>query len=152
MPRFLSVPMAVIALVATLTASARSQAPTTSGDALQVQVLDLRSDDGKVECTLFNSEDGFPRDGDKALRHVWAQISGRKALCEFPGVPPGTYAVVLFHDENSNGKFDMNALGMPKEGYGFSNEVRPFLSAPGFKACKFDYSGKQSPVVIHIRY
>jgi uncharacterized protein (DUF2141 family) len=47
-------------------------------------------------------------------------IDGR-AVCEFPGVTPGTYAISVFHDENSNGKLDTNLLGIPREGVSASN-------------------------------
>jgi len=52
-------------------------------------------------------------------------------------VPAGEYAIALYHDENNNGKCDRNFFGIPKEGFAFSNNVKPFLSAPSFKSCKF---------------
>jgi hypothetical protein len=44
------------------------------------------------------------------------------------------YAVIVFHDENDNGLLDENAMGVPVEGYGFSNDAQGFLSAPSFNA------------------
>jgi uncharacterized protein (DUF2141 family) len=46
---------------------------------------------------------------------------------------PGPYAIILFHDENGNGKLDKNALGVPTEPYGFSNNVQGFLGPPAFE-------------------
>jgi len=60
--------------------------------------------------------------------------------------------VVCFHDENSNGKFDENALGMPKEGYCFSNNVKPRFSAPNFSQCAFDYKGGDQSISITMLY
>jgi uncharacterized protein (DUF2141 family) len=67
-------------------------------------------------------------------------------------VPPGTYAVNGFHDENSNGQFDTNFLGIPGEGYFFSNDVRPFLSAPGFDAVKFAVPPEGRAITVHVVY
>jgi len=49
--------------------------------------------------------------------------------------------VPLYKDENMNGKLDTNWLGMPKEGYGFSNDVKALLGAPSFCAASFQYDG-----------
>ena len=46
-------------------------------------------------------------------------------------------AFFLYHDENSDGICNRNMLGSPKEGYGFSNNIKPKPSAPSFKDCKF---------------
>lgn len=50
------------------------------------------------------------------------------------GLAPGSYAVMVYHDENGNGKLDTNALGMPKEGVGTSNNHQ---GIPSFKKCCF---------------
>ena len=39
-------------------------------------------------------------------------------------LPAGNYAVQVMHDENENNKLDTNFMGMPIEGYGFSNNPR----------------------------
>jgi uncharacterized protein (DUF2141 family) len=39
------------------------------------------------------------------------------------GIPAGTYAVTVLHDENSDGKMDFNWIGMPTKGYGFSIDI-----------------------------
>jgi uncharacterized protein (DUF2141 family) len=62
---------------------------------------------------------------------------GTSGICQFNDIPPGVYAVAVFHDENANGKLDKNFLGIPREGYGASNNVRPKMSAPAFKDAAF---------------
>ena len=49
------------------------------------------------------------------------KIEGASARCVFEDVTPGTYAVVVLHDENDNRQCDRNRLGIPLEGYGVSN-------------------------------
>jgi uncharacterized protein (DUF2141 family) len=48
------------------------------------------------------------------------------------GVPPGTWAVLAYHDENANGQLDRNFIGIPRENYGFSRDARGRFGPPGF--------------------
>ena len=103
-------------------------------------------------CTLFDSSAAFPSDSNKAVGQMAVPIKDDAAVCSFGGLAPGTYALVTFHDENSNGKFDRNWLGMPKEGFAFSNNVRPVFSPPSFKAAAFDYAGGDLWLTVTMRY
>ncbi|WP_348675736.1 DUF2141 domain-containing protein [uncultured Abyssibacter sp.] len=58
----------------------------------------------------------IPADTD-GVQHVVADLE------------PGRYAVIVMHDENDNGEFDMNFMGIPKEGYGYSNNPRVMRKA-----------------------
>lgn len=113
-------------------------------------MVGLRNDKGSVSCSLFNDSGAYPR-GDE-LREVWVPIHGDAAMCVFTGIPAGKYAVVVYHDENSNRHFDQNAFGMPLEGYGFSKNAAPLFDAPSFAAASFDYDGQHLYTVINIRY
>ena len=55
--------------------------------------------------------------------------------------PHGEYAIAVFVDLNGNGKMDKNFLGIPKEQYGFSNNVMGRMSAPSFDQAKFMVTG-----------
>ncbi|GEM_PF-1411665 len=126
-----------------------SPSPIT-GPALQIAVVGLRNDQGRVSCDLFNEPKNYPR--GEQFRHVWAPIARNSALCVFTDVPAGRYAMVVYHDENSNGHFDQNAFGMPMEGYGFSNNAAPLFDAPTFDAASFTYDGHRLYMVIDMRY
>jgi uncharacterized protein (DUF2141 family) len=76
----------------------------------------LRNVKGQVVCALHASADGFPKNGDKAIAQAKSRIASGYAVCDFPDVKEGTYAIAVFHDENSNGKLDTNFMGMPSEG------------------------------------
>jgi len=144
------------AAVAVATPAAQAAPPaaqtTPTASVLHVRVVNLRNSTGQVICTLFNSPMAFPTDSTKALRQIAVPIKDNAAVCSFGGLAPGKYALVAFHDENSNGKFDRNWLGLPKEGYAFSNNVRPMFSPPSFKAAAFDYAGGDLWLTITMRY
>jgi uncharacterized protein (DUF2141 family) len=81
------------------------------------------------------------------------KVSGASARCSFEGLPPGTYAIAVHHDENDNRKFDTNFLGLPLEGYGASNNRTKALSAPSWEASKFSVArGKSVELSIALRY
>jgi len=118
-----------------------AQTQSTQSNLIRVEVVGLRSDKGRVICALFSSRDGFPKQGEKAVARISSEISDKRAVCEFAGVATGTYAVSVFHDENSNGKLDTNFMGIPREGVGASNNARGRFGPPKFDAAAFKFSG-----------
>jgi uncharacterized protein (DUF2141 family) len=120
---------------------------------IRIEVSGLRGTTGDVGCLLFGTADGYPEVHAKAYREMHASIERAGALCVFKNVAPGTYAAIVFHDENLNGKLDKNFVGMPQEGYGASNNVRPRFSAPGFAEASFVVaSGAVTPMNVQVGY
>jgi uncharacterized protein (DUF2141 family) len=66
-------------------------------------------------------------------------------------IPPGRYAAVGYHDENANRDLDVNALGIPKERYGFSNDPPMLMGPPLFKDSAFDVAEKDVQVKIRLK-
>ncbi len=131
-----------IALLSTLgMGAALAEDPTPQAAsktaAIVVYVSNVASDAGNVDCALFSSEKGFPMDATSARQSRHTARTGT-VECRFENLPAGTYAVAVSHDENKNGKTDTNFLGIPKEAWGVSNNVRPKMRAPKFSEAKFD--------------
>jgi len=74
------------------------------------------------------------------------------ARCDFLDIPPGTYALAVIHDENMNGELDTKRRGIPKEGYGFSNDATALFGAPKFSAASFQYDGRNLELTIDLQY
>lgn len=70
----------------------------------------------------------------------------------FTNLEPGTYAIIVFHDENDNGKLDETPWGVPAEGYGFSNNAEGFLAAPAFKDAAVTLGHSDREIAITLRY
>jgi uncharacterized protein (DUF2141 family) len=121
-------------------------AQSPSSVTLTVHIVNARNANGMVRVALFHSAEGFPGDASKALRTQPAKIDPQtlSAKAVFSGIPQGTYAVMVFHDENNNGKLDKNMLGIPKEGYGASNSAAKKMHAPAFDEAKFSLTSDQS--------
>jgi uncharacterized protein (DUF2141 family) len=125
--------------------------PSANTTTISVNVGPLRSSKGSLGCRLYASAEGFPRAAGLVSRRV--KIAGASARCVFDDVAPGTYAVVVLHDENDNRVCDKNRLGIPVEGYGVSNNHTYALSAPVWHESKFVVeSGKARALSISLRY
>jgi uncharacterized protein (DUF2141 family) len=129
-----------------------AQAQSSQGNLIRVEVTRLHNDKGKVVCALFSSPVDFPKRIDKAVAHASSDIAQGRAFCEFPGIASGTYAVSVFHDENSNGKMDTNLMGIPREGVGASNGAKGHFGPPKFEAAAFRFSGGRQDLKITIYY
>ncbi len=66
-------------------------------------------------------------------------------------VRPSTYAVAVHHDANANGTMDSNFLGMPKEGYGVSNDVRSRFRPPRFSEASVRVT-RDTTLLVHLSY
>jgi uncharacterized protein (DUF2141 family) len=147
-PCFLSLAVLVIA---NLPATALAQSSSCPG--IHVKVLNIRNSVGTVACALFESPVGFPFEFLRYATNIMViKIRDAQARCDFLSIPPGTYALAVTHDENMNGKLDTNWLGIPTEGYGFSNGAKALFSAPSFSAASFHYDGGTLDLTISLHY
>jgi hypothetical protein len=72
---------------------------------IHVAILTIRNSIGTVDCALFDSPNGFPRDVlHSGMRLVVTKIPSSTVRCDFEGIPSGIYALVVLDDENMNGK------------------------------------------------
>jgi uncharacterized protein (DUF2141 family) len=101
-----------------------------------ITISNCKSDKGKIYIALYNSKESFMK-VSKAVAKEILSIKDKKATVEFSNLPYGTYAFSFFHDENSNTKMDSNFLGIPTEGYGFSNNASGTFGPPSFSASSF---------------
>ena len=120
---------------------------------IHVKILNIRNSIGTVACALFESSVGFPTEFLRSATNVMViKIRKSQARCDFEDIPPGTYAMAVIHDANMNGKLDTNLLGIPTEGYGFSNDAKGLLGAPSFSAASFQYDGRNLDLTMSLHY
>src|SRR5229473_8126093 len=133
---FLGVATLIAGLFLTLAPRVSSplEAQSTGAATLTVHVTGARNAKGKIGVALFQQATGFPEDTSKAVRaqDVDIDTNTMSAQVVFGDLPEGVYAISVRHDENSNGKLDKNFVGIPKEGYGASNNAAKKRRAPKF--------------------
>lgn len=104
---------------------------------INVTVSNFKNTDGYMSIGLYNKADDFPIEG-KQYRKDYIKVNSKTVTYTFKNLPAGEYAIAVYHDKNSDHKCNRNMMGIPTERYGFSNNVKPVLSAPPFSKTKFN--------------
>jgi uncharacterized protein (DUF2141 family) len=125
-----------------------------SETAVVIQFLNIRGEEGNILISLYDAPDQFP------YQPKWKYMIAKTKLKEqgnrflINEVKSGKYAIATFDDENCDTIMQKNFLGMPKEGYGFSNNAKPSIKgAPSFEECTFLVDeGRENIVKIDLHY
>ena len=108
----------------------------TQGTQLTIMIENTEVVDGYIRIGVFNANDTFLKKGSTYKKYKIAVEDSIETII-IDDLPKGEYAFILYHDKNSDGKMNRKFIGIPKEPYGFSNNIRPKLSKPTFEECKF---------------
>ena len=119
---------------------------------IEVNITGFKNSLGKAGITLFSSEKGFPMKSELSLERLFADIEKSSCTVVLRDLPYGTYAVSVFHDENSNEKIDTNIIGMPKEGVGSSNNAKGKFGPPKYKDASFVLDSNKKQINITMTY
>lgn len=125
--------------------------PTYRSTDFTLTVTNVKNEQGVVRVLLFKSEDGFPSDVNKAFQNASVPIKGDKATIVFKDIPEGTYAISVFHDSQNTGKLRTNALGIPRDGYGFSNNASGTFGPPKYQDAAFKITTSQNELTIKLK-
>ena len=109
--------------------------PALAAD-LVVDIEDIHAQGGRITVFLFDSEAAWKGTRDAlGLRRVHPDGTTRQQV-RFDGLRAGRYGVIVLHDRDGNGKFDVGLFGIPKDDYGFSNNPVVFRK-PTFEQVGF---------------
>ena len=110
---------------------------------LTAKISEIQGREGAISVGLYTSAETFP-ETEKSYNGRIIKVTGEKAVAMFEDIPAGTYAIAVFHDTNSNSKLDTNFLGIPNEGYAFSNNVLGTFGPPDFEDASFKLDGNKT--------
>jgi uncharacterized protein (DUF2141 family) len=127
-----------------------SPAFSESTGKLIVDISGFPSSDGFAMVALNNSEESYKGGEDAAIAKTRTMVVDQKAQVVFTSLPYGWYGISLYHDENSNGEMDKNAMGIPKEAYGFSNNAKGFFGKPSYKKVMFELKSDQMQIAVNL--
>ena len=136
-----ALPMAALA-ASSGSVAAPAQSPMKND--IQIEIAGLRNAHGVVRMCLTRNPKAFPDCKAAADLHVSVQASLTPLRYTFRALPPGTYALAVFHDANSNGKLD-TMMGIPREGFAFSRNPAMRARAPRFDETSFENNGRALP-------
>lgn len=118
---------------------------------LKIWVKGVRSLKGSLFIGLYNKPSGFG--SDNAYRGISYEITGSEMWITFDSLSKGSFAVAIIHDENNNRKLDQGEMGIPVEGYGFSNDARGLFGPPDYRLAMFYLNGtSDKTIIINILY
>jgi uncharacterized protein (DUF2141 family) len=144
------------ALIASLCAAPALAAPCDPNDAsqvrLQIEVGGMRSTEGNVTITIYPDDAAHFLDGAYKLDRQQLPVTLPVTHACFAFPKPGFYAVALFHDANNNGHFDTNFVGIPIEGFGFSNNPTLYVGPPDLDKVRIAAHAGDNPIQIQMKY
>jgi len=122
-------------------------------NSLEITITNIEDDKGQILISLYNPDDDFPY---HPSRHYdvekTAYFKDGTIIYTIKDIPAGKYAVALLDDTNKNQDMDYNFVGIPQEGYGFSNNAKPrMLNPPYFEDCTFQVDSAQN-IEIKMKY
>lgn len=132
-------------------AAADDEQPQTQAGAsgtLLIKASGFASAEGQAIIRVFNSDDGFPGDDDKAFRILKVKIAEGACTVELKDIPAAVYAILVIHDTNGNGKLDTNWIGFPDEPVGISNYPEPGRPVFDKAAVQLEAGGKASVSIV----
>lgn len=137
------------AILLTTTSLIFCQSPASGK--LIIKFTGLRNNTGQMAIGVNKNPEGWPK--KPHMKYQWKKdpVKAGVFVTEINNLPYGTYAISVLDDENCNEEMDMT-LGIPKEGFAFSNNPPVKLKAPDFESCSFELRKPVTEVVIDIKY
>jgi uncharacterized protein (DUF2141 family) len=126
----------------------------TSGPiVISVIIKDIKTPNGQILMGIYKDDVSFEKDLPyKKVQAFKTKISNGTLMVEVK-LEPGKYGISLMDDENFNGKMDYNFIGIPKEGFGFSNYYHSGLTKPKLKSFAFEViENKNTKVEVKMKY
>jgi len=120
---------------------------------LDVHIVNIRNKNGQLCLALFADEAHF-----KEEKTCWSMKCNKKNVIngEFHiQIPfqPGEWGFSVLDDENGNGKMEYNFMGIPREGFGFSDYFLKGLHRPVFKDFSFRLTKNETKIVtVRMKY
>ena len=120
---------------------------------ITVNISGIRAEKGQLVIGVFKDSETYQKE-KPFVNEIFPKIKiqGEAMSMQF-SLEPGVYGLCLLDDENNNGKMEYNFLGMPKEGFGFSDYYHKGITKPKFDSFKFTLNKDQNKTItIKVRY
>ena len=114
---------------------------------LIVQLQGIESDAGDLRFVIFDSKETFLK---RPIRAEALKNKGQRVTWTVEGLPYGSYAVLVHHDLNANGKMERKWYGKPKEPTGTSNNPPARMGPPLWKKAMFELSSPTLTITIQV--
>ena len=110
---------------------------------LEMEINNLESNKGPIYIRILDENENPVIVGKSPVINYSSEIS-------FDSISAGKYAIQFFHDENENQKMDFSLIGIPKEKFGSSNNVKPVLGPPKFEKMLINLNQNKKIIIIPV--
>jgi len=119
---------------------------------IKLKVTGFRTTKGQLMVSFYSGPNGFPMQPDTVYRIEKSIIRNQILEYAFENFSYGTYAISLCDDETHNDTMNYTRLGIPTEGFGFSNNIVPKIKSPRFEQCMFKLNNSEITINIELIY
>lgn len=120
---------------------------------IELTITGIRNNQGEIRVGVCKDDDSFQKEKSFRIIPFKKQNVVNGVLHVKFEIEHGEYGLSFVDDENSNGKMDYNFIGLPKEGFGFSNYYHTGFTKPHFNDFKFKHVPNQkTKVTMKVRY
>ena len=119
---------------------------------LYVDVEGIRKAEGLVAVTLYADDSSrfLAKRGSLYVGRTAALAPDTRVCIYLPST--GTYALGVYHDADGDRKYGRNAVGLPREGFGFSNNPAVILGIPRFSSVRLAVPRDNMSTKVRLRY
>ncbi len=120
---------------------------------INVTIDGVRNGNGLMAVTLYADEPRkfLVKKGSMYVGRVDATAPETRMCLYVP--KPGVYALAVYHDEDASRNIKRSGvLGLPEEGFGFSNNPPTIASIPSFRSVRLNISKTGLATRIHLKY
>jgi len=112
--------------------------PNITGHNTEVSIHGIRSNKGQIIIGIYKTQATFDEEKAYLVKKFDKKELQKDLLVVKFNLEPGVYGFTLLDDENNNAKMEYNFVGMPKEGFGFSNYYHTGFTRPKFESFKLE--------------
>jgi uncharacterized protein (DUF2141 family) len=134
-------------VIETIDTIKRNKAVKKMKPPLIITIAKLKSPIAPVVIGVYGTKNNFLDEKDQLKEYTFKPVNG-KLVAKITDLPYGVYGIALYQDLNSDGVINKSIIGIPKEPYAFSNNIKPKFKAPSFGQCKFVYSESKASIRI----
>ena len=127
-------------------------ATSAEGRELKLRIMGLKRTASDLRIAVFESPAGFPQPASSSSTLVLPVAADQEETSVSLTVPAkAVVAVAVFQDLDGNGLLSKNAVGIPSEPYGFSNDARGLFGPPTFDAAALREETLEKPQPIRLK-
>jgi uncharacterized protein (DUF2141 family) len=126
---------------------------TLNAQNIEINFSGIRSSKGQIIVRVYKDSKSFENDEPYKIHYFKKSTVSKGTMTASLKLDPGTYGLALADDENNSYGMNYGLLGIPSEGFGFSNYYHTGMSYPKFESFKFTVTkDEKKKVTMKIRY